>query len=81
MGCLRSGLLPSLVGVAHVAIQFPLYEALKSRFGSDQHDLSPIQLVSYVANSVLIHLEPLHQLMSSLSYLWIDWKTHHRGSF
>ena len=42
-----SGLLPSLIGVAHVAIQFPLYEALKSRLGEEEHDLSPLKLVSH----------------------------------
>lgn len=33
---LRSGLLPSLIGVAHVAIQFPLYEAIKARMAQRQ---------------------------------------------
>ena len=44
-----SGLLPSLVGVAHVAIQFPLYEALKTSMAGDEHkELSPFQVVSNV---------------------------------
>ena len=45
-----SGLIPSIVGVAHVAIQFPLYEALKLRMLENEQanhsTLSPIQLVS-----------------------------------
>ena len=44
--CACSGLLPSLVGVAHVAIQFPLYEALKSHIAEDGKPLTPLQLVS-----------------------------------
>ena len=35
-----------MVGVAHVAIQFPLYEALKTRLQGSEPDLSPLQLVS-----------------------------------
>jgi hypothetical protein len=44
-----SGLLPSLVGVAHVAIQFPLYEALKSHIAEDGKQLTPLQLVSHLS--------------------------------
>ena len=34
---LCSGLLPSMMGVAHVAIQFPLYEALKDKLAERHH--------------------------------------------
>ena len=34
---MRSGLLPSMMGVAHVAIQFPLYEALKGKLAERHH--------------------------------------------
>jgi hypothetical protein len=45
----RSGLLPSLIGVCHVAIQFPLYEYAKEqlaqRSGCSPDELPPGQLV------------------------------------
>ncbi|KAF8672108.1 mitochondrial NAD transporter [Rhizoctonia solani] len=39
------GLLPSLLGVAHVAVQFPLYEQLKHWF-ADRRGISTVQLSS-----------------------------------
>lgn len=36
------GLGPSLVGVSHVAIQFPLYERLKSTFSDKSKDVQII---------------------------------------
>lgn len=39
------GLLPSLFGVAHVAVQFPLYEKLKSLYSSDTENLPSQQIL------------------------------------
>ncbi len=48
--CACSGLLPSLIGVCHVAIQFPLYEwskkKLAERSGASSDNLDPAHLVS-----------------------------------
>ena len=45
-----SGLLPSLIGVCHVAVQFPLYEACKAKMAERQHttvdQLDPLSVVS-----------------------------------
>lgn len=55
-----SGLLPSLIGIAHVAIQFPLYEACKSWFAQralhtrDNKDLNTLELVTASAVSKMI---------------------------
>ena len=38
-----SGLLPSMMGVAHVAIQFPLYEAFKAKL-AERHHRDPTEL-------------------------------------
>ena len=44
-----SGLLPSMMGICHVAIQFPLYEYIKGRMatrGEKENDrLTPLELV------------------------------------
>ena len=55
-----SGLLPSLIGIAHVAIQFPLYEACKSWFEQralrtrNKKDLNTLELVTASAVSKMI---------------------------
>ena len=55
-----SGLLPSLMGIAHVAIQFPLYEACKSWFQlramqtRNSKDLNTLELVTASAVSKMI---------------------------
>lgn len=55
-----SGLLPSLIGIAHVAIQFPLYEACKSWFAQralqtrDNKELNTLELVTASAVSKMI---------------------------
>ncbi|KAL3159224.1 hypothetical protein ABBQ32_011200 [Trebouxia sp. C0010 RCD-2024] len=57
---LYSGLLPSLIGIAHVAIQFPLYEACKSWFAQralqtrDSSTLNTLELVTASAVSKMI---------------------------
>lgn len=49
---LYSGLLPSLIGVAHVAIQFPLYEAIKARMAQRQScDASELHVSDLVVAS------------------------------
>ena len=49
-GFVCSGLLPSLIGVCHVAVQFPLYEACKAklaeRAGTTVDNLDPLSVVS-----------------------------------
>ena len=49
-GSACSGLLPSLIGVCHVAVQFPLYEAcqakLAERAGTTVDNLDPLSVVS-----------------------------------
>ncbi len=49
-GSACSGLLPSLIGVCHVAVQFPLYEACKAklaeRAGTTVDNLDPLSVVS-----------------------------------
>lgn len=55
-----SGLLPSLIGIAHVAIQFPLYEACKSYFEEraletrNNKDLNTLELVTTSAVAKMI---------------------------
>lgn len=61
---LCSGLLPSIIGVAHVAIQFPLYEAMKTYLagsspGQEVH-LGPLQLVR-----VSSHITPKWRLVTN----------------
>ncbi|EIE19689.1 mitochondrial carrier, partial [Coccomyxa subellipsoidea C-169] len=55
---LYSGLLPSLIGVCHVAIQFPLYEACKKRIaehkGTSPDRLDPLSLVGISAFSKMV---------------------------
>ena len=45
-----SGLLPSLIGVCHVAVQFPLYEYCKAKIaereGTTVDRLDPLSVVS-----------------------------------
>ena len=48
----RSGLLPSLIGVCHVAVQFPLYEYCKAKIaekeGTTVDRLDPLSVVSFL---------------------------------
>ena len=45
-----SGLLPSLIGVAHVAIQFPLYEAIKNYMaGGDSEKVGRLKVTQLVS--------------------------------
>ncbi|THF99413.1 hypothetical protein TEA_016436 [Camellia sinensis var. sinensis] len=57
-GLYSSGLLPSLVGISHVAIQFPAYEKIKSYFAKRDNTttskLSPGKLVIASAVSKLV---------------------------
>lgn len=50
LGGLYSGLAPSLVGVSHVMVQFPVYEELKARLAEAQgcvvDDLDPLSIVA-----------------------------------
>lgn len=48
------GLVPSLFGIAHVAVQFPLYERFKSWYGSDPDDLASSQILLCSAGSKAI---------------------------
>ena len=58
VGC--SGLLPSLIGIAHVAIQFPIYEACKSWFEEralqtrNKRDLNTLELMTTSAVAKMI---------------------------
>ncbi|KAG2205445.1 hypothetical protein INT46_007656 [Mucor plumbeus] len=46
------GLGPSLIGVSHVAIQFPLYERLKTLLASNQSETTSILLASSISKMV-----------------------------
>ncbi|KJE97291.1 substrate carrier family protein [Capsaspora owczarzaki ATCC 30864] len=50
------GLVPSLLGVVHVGIQFPLYERLKGYFlaQNPDHPLGPVQLMTSAALSKIV---------------------------
>lgn len=68
---LYSGLAPSLAGISHVVIQFPVYEQLKlelaSRRGKDTTDLTPTELVvaSAVAKMVASSVTYPHEVIRS----------------
>ena len=57
LAALCSGLLPSLIGVCHVAVQFPLYEYCKSRIaekeGTTVDRLDPLSVVSSLPSACL----------------------------
>ena len=58
-----SGLLPSLIGVCHVAIQFPLYEWSKKKLAERNHcDPNHLDAASLVGP-----LLPLHDLCQLIS--------------
>ena len=59
-----SGLLPSLIGVCHVAIQFPLYEACKKSIAeykdTSPDRLDPLSLVRLTRNpDTMLATDPL----------------------
>eukprot|EP01025_Chloroclados_australasicus_P027861 TRINITY_DN2756_c1_g1_i3.p2 TRINITY_DN2756_c1_g1~~TRINITY_DN2756_c1_g1_i3.p2 ORF type:complete len:375 (-),score=28.36 TRINITY_DN2756_c1_g1_i3:575-1699(-) len=58
LGGLYSGLVPSFVGLSHVAVQFPLYEATKlyfsNKLGKDVDSLGPVELVVSSAASKMV---------------------------
>ena len=68
---LYSGLAPSLAGISHVVIQFPVYEQLKlelaSRRGKATGDLTPTELVvaSAVAKMVASSVTYPHEVIRS----------------
>lgn len=72
---LYAGLVPSLIGVAHVAIQFPLYEYLKtklSQFSHEQRDQLSIDrliLASSLAKMVASTLTYPHEVIRSRMHL------------
>lgn len=58
--CNNSGLGPSMVGVLHVVIQFPLYEVLKTNLAARHvgtthpEELSPVELIAASAISKMV---------------------------
>jgi solute carrier family 25 folate transporter 32 len=58
------GLGPSLIGVSHVAIQFPLYERLKTLLASNQSETTSILLASSISKMVASTTTYPHEVLS-----------------
>lgn len=74
-----SGLLPSLIGVCHVAVQFPLYEACKAKMAERQHTtvdhLDPLSVVStlqYVSKCHVADVCSFLYCLSSNGWIWFS---------
>lgn len=66
------GLGPSLVGVSHVAIQFPLYERLKTTFSDKSKDIQ-ILFASSISKMIASSITYPHEV-------WLEKKKHKRDS-
>ncbi|BFZ56151.1 hypothetical protein PYCC9005_003193 [Savitreella phatthalungensis] len=79
------GLGPSLLGIGHVAVQFPLYEQLKLSFGADEQDahVSTLLLASsmskVIASTTTYPHEVLRTRMQNQTYPRGDPRNRYRG--
>lgn len=60
------GLGPSLIGVSHVAIQFPLYERLKSVLSTRQSETASVLMASAVSKMIASTATYPHEVRTGL---------------
>jgi len=86
IGAFYRGLVPSLLGVSHVAVQFPLYEELKSFFADSQHipvsglHSGPILLASSISKMVASLITYPHEVIRTRLQIENLSRSQHRHS-
>lgn len=85
LGTFYKGLGPSFFGIAHVAVQFPLYEKMKEVFGANGHDahVSGVLLASslskMIASTTTYPHEVLRTRLQNQRYPRSDPRNKYRG--